>query len=140
MTDTTTRGTTTLEATARPRRRRRAGAAVIALVGAIALLSGCQVPLGPVTKVGVEAVRLTETSDPFVLTEGGAYYVYGSNSHVRAPVTRLTDLSRPYTLWDKNAVTTNAMPTAPAWAANPNQFWAPTVARFGAARAIAWRT
>ncbi|HMX07567.1 MAG TPA: family 43 glycosylhydrolase [Microthrixaceae bacterium] len=132
MTDTTTRDATTPEATDRPRRRhRRAGAATIALVGAIALLSGCQVPLGPVTKVGVEAVRLPETSDPFVLTEGGAYYVYGSNSHVRAPVTRLTDLSRPYNLWDKNAVTTNAMPTAPAWAANPNQFWAPSVARFG---------
>jgi hypothetical protein len=94
-------------------------------------VSGCQVPLGPVTKVTVDAVRLPETSDPFALAADGAYYVYGSNNDKRAPITRLTDIDRPYTLVEKSSLTVEGMPTKPAWAASATQLWAPTVDRFG---------
>ncbi len=118
---------------ARPRRGNRRGVLSIAFVlaAAVALATGCLAPLGPVTKVAVEAVRLPETSDPFVVEDGGAYYVYGSDNHLRAPVTRLTDIDRAYTLSQKNALTVEGMPQKPAWAAQQRQLWAPSVARFG---------
>lgn len=105
---------------------------LLAAVGACALVMvGCDVPLGPVTRTPVEAVRLPETSDPFVVAADGAYFVYGSNNHLRAPVTRLTDLSRSYSLQEKNSLTVEGMPTKPAWTASSTQLWAPTVERFG---------
>lgn len=116
-----------------PVRRTRRWRVLVAAVSAaaVALITACDVPLGPVTKFTVDAVRLPETSDPFVVADGGAYYVYGSDNHLRAPVTRLTDISRPYTLWEKNSVTVEGMPQRPAWAARERQLWAPTVARIG---------
>lgn len=111
-------------------RHRRVLALLLAVVGALAV-SGCQPPLGPVAKVAVDAVRLPETSDPFVVEYGGTYYLYGSNNHLRAPITRLTDLSRAYTLSEKNSVTVEGMPTKPPWAASATQLWAPSVERFG---------
>lgn len=104
----------------------------VSLGAVIAAATGCQIPLGPVQPVAVDAVRLPETSDPFVVAADGSYYVYGSDNHLRAPVTRLGDLSRAYSLSEKNSLTTEAMPNKPAWAARSHQLWAPTVGRFGA--------
>lgn len=112
------------------RLRRGALGAVALVAAAVFVVSGCQ-PLGPVAKVGVSAARLPETSDPFVVSDGGAYYVYGSDNHLRAPITRLDDIDRPYTQAEKNVRTVEGMPTKPAWAARAQQLWAPTVARFG---------
>jgi hypothetical protein len=117
----------------RPRRRRarRSSLAVLPVLTLVLMAAtGCQ-PLGPVEKVAVDAVRLPETSDPFVVHHDGRYYVYGSDNHLRAPVTVLTDIDRPYTLWEKNSLTVEGMPQKPAWAARERQLWAPTVGRFG---------
>lgn len=121
-----------------PSTKRRSRHLAVALLCAFALvLMGCDVPLGPITRPPVEAVRLPETSDPFVVAADGAYFVYGSNNHLRAPITRLTDLSRPYSLTEKNSLTVEGMPTKPAWTASSTQLWAPTVERFGS-RWIMW--
>jgi hypothetical protein len=113
-----------------------------ALTGLVVLsctaLAACQVPLGPVTRLGaIEAVRFPETSDPFVVTAGGRYYLYGSNNDKRAPITVLSDIDRAYSLGQKNALSVEGMPTKPAWTAFSNQLWAPTVASFGG-RWIMW--
>jgi beta-xylosidase len=93
------------------------------------LLAGC---LGPVRKLdALPPGQFPETSDPSVVQVGDTYYVYGSNNHLRAPVFTTTDLSRSYSLAEKNAHTVEGMPTKPAWAASPTQLWAPSVARFG---------
>ncbi len=113
----------------------RRGIRTAGLFAAVVLCSfaaaGCQVPLGPVAKVGVDAVRLPETSDPSAVATDGAYFIYGSNNDKRAPVTRLTDLGRAYSLPEKNSLTVEGMPVKPAWAASSTQLWAPSVARFG---------
>ena len=62
---------------------------------------------------------------------GGAYYLYGSNNDKRAPVTRLVDIERAYSLSEKNSLTVEGMPQQPAWSSNQNQLWAPTVEQFG---------
>jgi beta-xylosidase len=114
----------------RDRRMTRPLLATVALVCA-AVLAACGPELGPVAKLrSIPAPRLPETSDPSVVREGAEYFIYGSNSHVRAPVTRTTDPFRVYSLADKNARTTNAMPTQAPWAVSRTQHWAPTVARF----------
>lgn len=93
---------------------------------------GCGPELGPIAKLlKLPAPQLPETSDPSVVAQSGTYYVYGSNNHLRAPVTKITDLNRSYTLPEKNAVTSEAMPQKPAWAANDRQLWAPTVGVLG---------
>lgn len=74
---------------------------------------------------------LPETSDPSVVHVDGEYFVYGSDNHLRAPVTRLTDLDTPLNWFEKFLVTTEAMPDKPLWAARADQLWAPTVGRFG---------
>lgn len=73
-----------------------------------------------------------ETSDPTVLVHEGQYYLYGSDNHLRAPVTITDDIDGHHSLWAKNALTFEAMPTKPAWSANERQTWAPTVGRFPA--------
>jgi hypothetical protein len=113
-----------------------------ALAGLLALVAvvttGCQVPLGPVTKLPtIEAVRFPETSDPFVVADGGFHYLYGSNNDKRAPITRLSDIDRAYGLGEKNALSVEGMPTKPAWTASSNQLWAPTVGWF-AGRWVMW--
>lgn len=113
------------------RRKRRGRRLLLGAVplAAAALLAGC---LGPVTKLtAIEAVRFPETSDPSVARVGSEYFLYGSNSHLRAPITRLTDIDRAYSLNEKNAMTVEGMPTKPAWTAKANQLWAPTVGQFG---------
>lgn len=111
--------------------RRRPLLVVLAVLTA-GVLGACGPELGPIAKLrDIPAPRLPETSDASVVRSGSTYYVYGSNNHVRAPVMRTTDLGRSYTLAQKNALVTNAMPTKPAWTARAEQLWAPTVARFG---------
>ena len=110
--------------------RRVAGAAFLLVV--IAALTACGPELGPIHKlVNLPGAQLPETSDPSVVENGGTYYVYGSDTHLRAPVTQITDLGRTYSLRDKNAVTSEAMPTKPAWTARARQTWAPSVAWIG---------
>lgn len=112
--------------------RRRRPVLLFLAVAAVTLLSACGPELGPVARLqSIPGPRLPETSDPSVTRAGNVYYVYGSNNHVRAPVMRTTDLSRTYTLAQKNALLRNAMPTKPAWTARSEQLWAPTVRRFG---------
>lgn len=110
-------------------RLRRAGIAVL-LLGALTLLAaGC---LGPVTKLKkIEAVRFPETSDPSVVRVGDMYYVYGSNNHLRAPIFSTKDISRGYSLAQKNRSTIEGMPTKPKWMRSSTQLWAPTVGKFG---------
>ncbi len=99
------------------------GVAALALV-----LGGC---LGPTTRLAlVEAVRFPETSDPSVVRVGDTYYIYGSNNHLRAPVFVTKDVSRPYTLGEKNAMTQEGMPMKPPWAVSATQLWAPTVGQY----------
>jgi beta-xylosidase len=110
------------------RRPKAIGAAIVAML----LLVGCGPELGPVSRLGsIPAPRLPETSDPSVVRVGREYFVYGSNNHLRAPVTRLGDIDRTLTLAEKNRFTHEGMPTKPAWTARANQLWAPTVGKFG---------
>ncbi|MGB3411328.1 MAG: family 43 glycosylhydrolase [Microthrixaceae bacterium] len=110
---------------------RRPMAIVALLFGSLALM-GCGPELGPVAKLlKLPAPQLPETSDPSVVAHKGTYYVYGSDNHLRAPVTRVTDLKRTYTLPQKNAVTSEAMAAKPAWTAKDRQLWAPTVGLLG---------
>ena len=98
------------------------------------MLGGCGPELGPIQRLAaIPEPVLPEVSDPSVVRDGADYYVYGSNNHLRAPVTHTRDLSRSYSLREKNAITTNAMPQRPAWAggSDADQLWAPTVHRFG---------
>ena len=119
------------------RARRRGGILCVAAAASF-LVGGCQVPLGPVTKLGaIEAVRFPESSDPFVVAAGGQYYLYGSNNDKRAPITRVSDINRAYSLTEKNALSVEGMPTKPAWTATSKQLWAPSVAALGG-RWIMW--
>lgn len=117
----------------RPHRlARRSRAIVPVAVLAVLLVSGCQVPLGPVTKLAsITNVRFPEMSDPFVVQYGGEYFMYGSNNDRRAPITRVTDLNRGYSPNDKHSLTVEGMPAKPLWARSATQLWAPTVAQFG---------
>ncbi|CAB4829243.1 MAG: family 43 glycosylhydrolase [Actinobacteria bacterium] len=102
------------------------------VLGSLLVATGCAPELGPLLKLSaIWQPTLPETSDPSVVRVDSEFYIYGSNSHVRAPVTRTTDIDRAYSLGEKNSLTTNAMPTSAAWVASPQQLWAPTVGRFG---------
>ena len=114
---------------ARRRRLRRVGLASVLFASLALLGAGC---LGPVTKLKkVEAVRFPETSDPSVVRVGDMYYIYGSNNHLRAPIFYTKDISRGYSLTQKNRSTIEGMPTKPRWMASSKQLWAPTVGKFG---------
>ena len=120
-----------LRAPRRPRRRRLATAVLLAAGAAIAL-AGCGPELGPIFKLRqLPGAQLPETSDPSTVVYGDHFYLYGSDNHLRAPVTRLSDIGRAYSLSEKNALTSEAMPTQPAWSARARQTWAPTVAAVG---------
>lgn len=111
--------------------RRRTGLIAAVLICTLIAVA-CGPELGPVSKLrSIPAPRLPETSDPSVVRVGNEYFVYGSNNHLRAPVTRLTNIDQTLSLTAKNARTTEAMPTKPAWTAIENQLWAPTVGKFG---------
>ncbi len=105
----------------------------IPLLAASVVLIGCGPELGPVSKLArIASPVLPETSDPSVVRVNSTYYIYGSNNDRRAPVTRTTNIDRSYTLAQKNAITSEAMPTKPPWTARSEQLWAPTVGKFGA--------
>lgn len=111
------------------RRYGRLAALAAGLVAMTVLASGC---LGPITRLAfIEAVRFPETSDPSVVRVGDTYYIYGSNNHLRAPVFVTKDISRAYSLGEKNTKTHEGMPSKPAWTAQSMQLWAPTVGQFG---------
>ncbi len=84
-----------------------------------------------VTTQSVSAVKWPDVSDPAVMTDGGKYYVFGSNTNVRnIPVRTVTDLTRTYTSNSWEQATTEAMPTRPSWARqNEKTLWAPTAAK-----------
>lgn len=104
---------------------------LLMIVAVLTVATACGPELGPISKLNsIPAPQLPETSDPSVVRNGSTYYVYGSNNHVRAPITTITDLDRVMTLPQKNAVTREGMPTKPAWAAKSQQLWAPTVGYF----------
>lgn len=116
------------------RRRPRMLVAMGLAAAAAVVLTGCGPELGPIQRLtNIASPRLPELSDPSVVRVDSEYFIYGSNNHLRAPVTRTRDINRSYSLPQKNQITTNAMPTRPAWAgsSNINQLWAPTVMRFG---------
>ena len=104
---------------------------VVDIVGAA--VSSMQPAPAPatVTTQAVSAVKWPDLSDPAVMTDGGAYYVFGSNTNVRnIPVRTVTDLTRTYTSSGWEQATAEAMPTRPAWALqNERTLWAPTVAK-----------
>ena len=116
--------------------RRRSLVVAVSLAAWMAL-SGCGPELGPIAKLrAIAAPLLPETSDPSVVRHGPDYYVFGSNNDRRAPVTKTPDLGRRYSLEEKNAITTEAMPTKPPWAVYDRQLWAPTVGWFAPGRWI----
>jgi hypothetical protein len=103
------------------------------VLGSLLGATGCAPELGPLLKLrAMWQPTLPETSDPSVVRVDRQFYIYGSTSHLRAPVTKTTDIDRVYSLEAKNRLTVNAMPVAAAWVAKPEQLWAPTVGRFGA--------
>jgi hypothetical protein len=110
------------------RTRRILAVATAVVVGALAL-GACKAPppLGAVNAQGATAPQWPLLSDPAVLAANGKYYVYGSNSFVRLPVTTVSSLTAVDAgtwFWS----TKEAMPTAPPWVVG-NVLWAPTVAR-----------
>lgn len=109
----------------------RTGLITLIFLMIMSLVTGC---LGPVTKLKkIEAVRFPETSDPFVVADRAtkSYYMYGSNNHLRAPITILSSMEAASSLTAKNAVTREGMPTKPAWTKDEMQLWAPTVVKLG---------
>ena len=96
------------------------------------LLAAClpPPPLGSVARQPVAAPKYPVIGDPTVLTDGGQYYVFGSNSSARLPVVVVDSLDQVYSPSDWFGATHEAMPSRPAWAAD-DALWAPTVARFG---------
>ena len=124
---------TTVLRNLRPPRRslRRLRLAALGAAAALAL-SACGPELGPIARLAsIDRPTLPETSDPSVVRTGSTYFVFGSNNHLRAPVTVTDDIDRVYTLGEKNEITREAMPTRPAWAAASEQLWAPTVGMIG---------
>jgi len=117
----------------RPRRGARSRVLSLALLlSAAAALAGCGPELGPLWKLGeIARPTLPETSDPAVVRVDSDYYIYGSNNHLRAPVTHTRDIDASYSLAEKNRITREAMPQPAPWAANPRQFWAPSVGQAG---------
>jgi len=102
------------------------------LLAGATLLAGCGPELGPVAKLaGIWQPTLPELSDPAVVRVDAKYYVYGSNNHLRAPITETFDIDRGYSLAEKNRITHEGMPAAAPWAARSSQLWAPSVAPMG---------
>jgi hypothetical protein len=108
--------------------RRRTVATVLGLVAACAL-AACQPapPLGSVVTQAAATPQWPNLADPFVMPDGGHYFVYGSNTFDRLPVHQVDSLTQVVGDSPWFSQTTEAMPSRPAWAAN-NQLWAPTVA------------
>ena len=106
-------------------------AAVVALS---AVATGCLPAAPPVGDVIAQVARAPQwalSSDPFVLADGGKYYVFASDyAPFRMPIHVVDDLT---TVLDDNSAwwlsTIEGMPQQPAWTNGDHVFWAPTVAR-----------
>jgi hypothetical protein len=104
---------------------------VVDIVGAAVTSMQTAPTAATVAMQTIRSPQWPDVSDPTVLTEAGKYYVFGSNTNVRnVPVRTITSLSTSYNLSGWEAVTTEAMPTRPAWARQDERtLWAPTVAK-----------
>jgi hypothetical protein len=110
--------------------RRIVGLAV-ALMGLALVACEPAPPLGTVNRQTPLTPTMPVIGDPSVLPADGIYFVFGSNTDkLHVPVRRVTDLGQSLTVPQWDAVTSEAMPQRPAWAAN-DVVWAPTVRRLG---------
>jgi Glycosyl hydrolases family 43 len=113
---------------------RRRGAIAVAVVVLMCVAAGCLPAAPPVGVVIGQVARPPQwalSSDPFVLADGGKYYVFASDyAPFRMPVHVVGDLT---TVRDDNSAwwlsTIEGMPQKPAWTNGDHMFWAPTVAR-----------
>lgn len=109
--------------------RRRTVATVLVVLAALAL-AACKPapPLGNIVSQSPAAPQWgPNLGDPFVLNDGGHYYVYGSNTTYRLPVNQVDSLTQVVGASPWFNGQRNAMPNRPAWAAD-DVLWAPTVA------------
>jgi hypothetical protein len=103
-----------------------------ALIG-LALVAACEPapPLGTLVQQTPQTPTLPIIGDPSVLPVGSTYYVFGSSTDkLHVPVRRVTDLSQSLSVSQWDAVTSEALPTRPSWAAT-DVVWAPTVRQLG---------
>lgn len=117
----------------------RIGRALLAVVvlGLIAAACGPPTapPLGrPALRQTPAAPRVFDNSDPAVLVDGGAVYLFGSTNNRWVPVRRITSfgatLAQSQQQWAQSP--RDAMPALPAWV-DPaeRQIWAPTLIKLG---------
>jgi len=110
---------------------------LLALLAVVALLAaacggGLKGPaLGTIVPQAAAPPQWPLIGDPFVMPEGGVYYVYGSDwaTTRRLPIQAVTSLSQTFNQAQWGAMTAEGMPQQPPWALNHVQ-WAPTVAHF----------
>ncbi len=109
-------------------------------VGVVALKLPTTTTMTPLS--AIPTPQLPNVSDPSVATLNADYFVYGSNTLKRAPVTKIQNLSTVLLLPAKDAVTTDAMPDQPAWVVpgtlTDSPFWAPTVGNFASRSTKPW--
>lgn len=119
-------------------RRMPIGVAVATAVAC--LLAAACVPVGrPAINQAIAQPRVWDDSDPAVLVDGAAVYLFGSTNNVRVPVRRIPSfdqtLAQSRDQWAREP--RNAMPSVPAWV-DPTepQIWAPTVVKVGSGYAM----
>ena len=93
-------------------------------------------PLGdPAVRQTPNDPQVWDNSDPSVLVDGQAVYLFGSTNNMRVPVRQVDpsfaqSLQASRTAWDSQP--RNAMPELPAWVDRGEpDIWAPTVAKIG---------
>jgi hypothetical protein len=99
----------------------------VAVVGA-----ACQPPppLGTVTRQSAAPPQWPMLADPWVLADGGRYYLFAStHAGFRMPVYAVDSLATTYEWTPWVFSTREGMPVHPPWAVNNGVFWAPTVGR-----------
>jgi hypothetical protein len=116
---------------------------VAAVAAVVVLVAACAPPVGRVALRQVpNTPQVWDNSDPAVLVDGGALYLFGSTNNKKLPVRR-ADLSQPLaqtkSSWDAAAGTATAneaMRVRPGWV-NPTrhngtwQIWAPAAVEIG---------
>ena len=110
------------------RTRRQSGAAVAGVMLLVIVAGACEPPpeLGIIVRHSATAPNWGRGGDPFVMREGSTYFVFGSNTNMRLPITTVTDLATTYTENSFVAASVEGMPSKPAWATD-EVLWAPTV-------------